>query len=133
MDDTQELQVQEKKELVGTEEQTVPSTFYVPYTDIFETEDALTVVMDMPGVGRDDLNVTVEKGVLGVEGRIDFSNYEGLDPVYTEYNVGHFSRNFRRSGKIDQDKINARMADGVLTLVLPKAAEAKPRRIEISS
>lgn len=132
MADSQELQVQEKKELVGKEEQTVPSKFYVPYTDIFETEEALTVVMEMPGVGRDNLNVTVEKGILSVEGRIDFSNYEGLEPVYTEYNVGHFSRSFRLSGKIDQDKINARMVDGVLTLVLPKVEEARPRQIKIS-
>ena len=133
MAESQELQVQEKKELVSKEEQTVPSKFYVPYTDIFETEDALTVVMDMPGVKRENLNVTVEKGILGVEGRIDFSNYEGLEPVYTEYNIGHFSRSFSLSSKIDQDKINARMVDGVLTLVLPKAEEAKPRQIKISS
>ena len=132
MADSQELRVQEKKELVGKEEQTVPSRFYVPYTDIYETEDALTVVMDMPGVGRDSLNVTVEKGVLTVEGRIEFGNYEGLDPVYTEYNVGHFMRSFSLSNKIDQDKIKARMDDGVLTLGLPKIEEAKPRRIAIS-
>ena len=132
MADSQELRVQEKKELVGKEVQTVPSRFYVPYTDIYETEDALTVVMDMPGVGRDSLNVTVEKGVLTVEGRIEFGNYEGLDPVYTEYNVGHFMRSFSLSNKIDQDKIKARMDDGVLTLGLPKIEEAKPRRIAIS-
>lgn len=132
MTESQELRVQEKKELVGEEEQTVPTRYYVPYTDIYETEDALTVVMDMPGVGRDNLDVTVEKGVLTVEGRIELSNYKGLNPVYTEYNVGHFKRSFSLSNRIDQDNINAHMSDGVLTVVLPKVEEAKPRKIKIS-
>jgi HSP20 family protein len=90
------------------------------------------VVMDMPGVQRDRVDVTVEKDVLRVEGKIDFANYEGLNPLYTEYNVGHFMRRFQLSNKIDRDKISAAMEDGVLTLVLPKAEEAKPRQIKIS-
>lgn len=127
-----ELKVQEKKELVSNEEQTVPARYYVPYTDIYETEDALTVVMDMPGVKRDQVDVTVERGVLRVEGRIDFAGYEGLEPLYTEYNVGHFTRRFNLGSKIDQDAISATIDDGVLTLVLPKAEEAKPRQIKIN-
>lgn len=127
-----ELKVQEKKELVSNEEQTVPARYYVPYTDIYETDDALTVVMDMPGVKRDEVDVTVERGVLRVEGRIDFAGYEGLEPLYTEYNVGHFTRRFNLGSKIDQDAISATMDDGVLTLVLPKAEEAKPRQIKIN-
>jgi len=132
MAESKELEVQEKKELVSKDEQTVPARYYVPYTDIYETEDGLTVVMDMPGVQRDRVDVTVEKDVLRVEGKIDFANYEGLNPLYTEYNVGHFMRRFQLSNKIDQDKISAAMDDGVLTLILPKADEAKPRQIKIS-
>ncbi|MDH3475272.1 MAG: Hsp20/alpha crystallin family protein [Rhodospirillales bacterium] len=132
MAESKELKVQEKKELVSKEEQTVPAKYYVPYTDIYETEDNLAVVMDMPGVQRDKLDVTVEKDVLKVEGKIDFANYDGLDPLYTEYNVGHFTRSFNLSNKIDQEKISAKMEDGVLTLILPKAKEAKPRQIKIS-
>jgi HSP20 family protein len=90
-----DLQVQEKKELVEKEEQTVPARYYVPYTDIYETEGALTVLMDMPGVAKGGLDITVEKNVLSVEGKIDFSNYEDLEPAYTEYNVGHFQRALR--------------------------------------
>jgi HSP20 family protein len=66
-----------------------------------------------------------------VEGRIDFNKYEGLQPVYSEYNIGPYRRSFRISGMIDQDKITAELRDGVITLVLPKAERAKPRRIEI--
>jgi HSP20 family molecular chaperone IbpA len=129
---TKELTVQEKKELVSKEEQTVPAKFYLPYTDIYETRDSLTVVMDMPGVQRDKVEVTVEKDVLKVEGKIDFANYDRLDPLYTEYNVGHFTRSFNLSNKVDQKKISAKMEDGVLTLSLLKAKEAKPRQIKIS-
>lgn len=75
--------------------------------------------------------MSVENGVLTVEGKINFSKYEGLQPVYSEYNIGPYRRIFRISSRVDQDKIRAEMRDGVITLVLPKAAQAKPRRIEV--
>lgn len=127
----QELQVQEKREVERQQESTVPARAFLPPTDIFESEDALTIVMEMPGVDREDIAVNVENGVLNVEGRLDFSKYEGMQPVYTEYNVGHYRRSFSLSSKIDQDRISAQMQDGVLTLLLPKAEEAKPRRISV--
>ena len=126
------LQVQEKKELVEKEEKTVPARYYVPYTDIYETESGLTLVMEMPGVEKDDIDVKIDEDVLSIEGRIDFSSYSEMKPVHTEYNVGHFSRRFSLSSKIDQDKISADIHDGVLTLSLPKAEEAKPRKISIT-
>ena len=126
-----ELSVSEKKELAG-EEKTVPGRFFVPGADAYETEEGLTLVMEMPGVARDGLEVSLEDGVLKVEGRLDFSKYQGLTPVYTEYNVGHYARSFSLSDKVDQDKINATLEDGVLTLTLPKAPAARPRRIAIS-
>jgi HSP20 family protein len=126
------LEVQQKKELVAKEEKTLPARYYVPNTDIFESEDALTVVMEMPGVERKDIDIRVESNVLRVEGRIDFAKYEGLDPVYTEYNVGHYDRAFTLSDKIDQESISADLEDGVLTLTLKKAKQALPRRIAIT-
>lgn len=126
-----ELSVQEKKELVSKGEQTVPARHYVPTTDIYETDDALTVVMEIPGVEKKDIEVKVEDDVLRVEGRLDFGKYEGLEPLYTEYNVGHFARAFTLSNKIDQQQISAQLADGVLTLTLKKTKEATPRKIAI--
>jgi HSP20 family protein len=131
MAQSQALEVQEKKELVSKEENTVPARYYVPNTDIFETEDALTVVMEIPGVEKKDIEVKLENDVLRVEGRIDFSKYEGLDPLYTEYNVGHFARAFTLSREVDQQQIAAQLEDGVLKLTLKKAAKARPRRIDI--
>src|ERR1700737_4028577 len=128
---SQSLEVQEKKELVSKEEKTVPARYYVPNSDIYETEDALTAVMEGPGVEKKDIDVHLENDVLRVEGRIDFGKYEGLEPLYTEYNVGHFARTFTLSRKIDQQQISAQVEDGVLTLTLRKAKEAQPRRIAI--
>ena len=127
----QELQVQQKREVEKAQEATRPMRAFLPTTDIFETEDSLTMVLEMPGVVRDNIEVSVENGVLKVEGKINFDKYEGLQPVYSEYNVGPYRRTFRLSSRIDQDKISAEMLDGVITLVLPKAEEAKPRRIEV--
>ena len=131
MSKSQALEVKEKKEVVSKEEQTVPSRYFLPTTDIYETDDALTVVMEIPGVAKRDIEVNLEDDVLRVEGRIDLSQYEGLEPLYTEYNVGNFARGFTLSRKIDQQQIHAQMEDGVLTLTLKKTKEAQPRRIQI--
>jgi len=131
MANPQELAVREKKELASKEERTVPGRFYVPYTDVYETEEALTVVMEMPGVDRKDVEIELKDDVLRVEGRIDFSKYEGMEPIYTEYNIGHWTRSFALSDKVDRERIAAQLEDGVLTLTLAKAKEAQPRRISI--
>ncbi len=132
MAESQSIQVQEKKELAQKEEKTVPARYYLPNADIYETEDALFVVMEVPGVEKKDLEISLENDVLRVEGRIDFSKYNGLDPLYTEYNVGHYSRAFTLSNKIDRQQIGAELVDGVLKLTLKKAQDAMPRRIAIS-
>jgi HSP20 family molecular chaperone IbpA len=129
---SQALEVQEKKELVSKEEKTVPARYYVPTTDVYETEDALTLVMEIPGVDNQAVDVSVENDVLRVEGRIDFSKYEELEPLYTEYNIGYFARSFTLSTKIDQQQISAQLDDGVLTLTLKKAKEALLKRIPVN-
>ena len=127
----QELQVQKKRELEKTEETTIPARVFLPTADIYETQDALTVVLEMPGVEKSNVDVRVEDGILEVEGRLDLSKYQGLQPLYTEYNIGHYSRTFQLSSRIDQNKIGAELKDGVLSLTLPKVEEAKPRSIEV--
>jgi len=127
----QSVTLQQKKELVSKEEKTVPARYYVPPTDIYETDDGLTLVLDLPGVEKKDIDVELEDDVLRIEGRIDFSKYGGLEPLYTEYNVGHFARAFALSDKIDRDRIEAELDEGVLTLTLRKSLAAQPRRIPI--
>jgi HSP20 family protein len=84
----QELEVREKKELVSKDEKTVPARYFVPSTDIHETEDALVVVMEVPGVESKDIAVDLENDVLRIDARIDPGKYQGLQPLYTEYNIG---------------------------------------------
>ena len=132
MDTKQELQVQQKRELDKKEESTIPVRVFVPTADIYETQDALKVILEMPGVEKGNVNVHVEDGVLNVEGRLDLTKYQGLLPLYTEYNIGHYARSFRLSNKIDQDKIDAELKEGVLSLTLPKVEEVKPRTIEVN-
>jgi HSP20 family molecular chaperone IbpA len=132
MSGSQELTVRDKQELAQQEEKTIPSRYFVPAADIFETEEALTVVLEMPRVASNNIDVQIENNTLRVEGKIDHSAYTGIDPVYTEYNVGHYARVFALSDKIDQEAITARVEDGVLTLTLPKSKDALPRRITVN-
>ena len=128
----QELPVQQKREVEKKQESTVPTRAFLPVADIFETDQALTVVLEMPGVSKENVQIDVENDVLTIAGQIDYSGYEGLQPLYTEYNIGNYSRSFQISSKIEQDGIKAELNDGVMTLVLPKAERAKPRRISVS-
>jgi HSP20 family protein len=131
MTSTQELQVQKKRELENKEESTIPARVFLPAADIFEGENDLTVILEMPGVEKSDVDIHVKDGALNVDGRLDLTKYRGLQPLYTEYNIGHYSRSFHLSNRIDQNKIAAEMKDGVLTLKLPKAEEAKARTIQV--
>jgi HSP20 family protein len=105
----QELQVQEKREVEKKQESTIPSRTFLPSTDIFETDRALTVILEMPGVDKERVDISVENDILTIEGRIDYSKYEGLQPVYTEYNIGPYARSFQISSKIEQAEISAEL------------------------
>ena len=128
----QELQVQKKREQEKREETKIPARIFLPMADIYETQDALTVILEMPGVEKNNVDVRVEDGVLHVEGKLDLSKYRDLQPLYIEYNVGHYARSFQLSSKIDQNEIEAALKDGVLSLTLPKVEEAKARTILVS-
>src|SRR4029079_5954667 len=131
MASTQELQVQKKREMESKEETTIPARVFLPNADIYETSSELQVVLEIPGIEKNNVDIAVEDGVLQVEGRLDLSKYSGLQSLYTEYTVGHYARSFQLSSKIDQTKIAAEMKDGDLSLTLPKVEEAKARTIQI--
>ena len=129
---TQEVAPQEKKELTQAEERTEAGKFFSPYTDIHETAAAVVVTMEMPGVDKSSVDIRLDKGVLTIEGTVNPARYEAWRPIYSEYNVGGFIRTFTVSTKIDSARISAAMADGVLTVTLPKAAEAVAQRIHVN-
>ena len=128
----QDLEVQKKRPVQSKEESTAPVNMFVPITDIFETEDALTVVVEMPGVEKGNVDISVKERILSIDGRLDFEKYAGMQPLYTEYNIGNFHRRFSLSSKVDASNIRAEMGDGLLILTIPKAEEAKAQRIEVS-
>jgi HSP20 family protein len=129
---SQEVTPREKRELRESEERTEAGRFFSPYADIHETDRAVVVALEVPGVDRNAIDIQLEKSVLTVKGTIDAAKYESLRPIYSEYNVGNFVRTFTVSPKIDSSGIAATVADGVLTIELPKAREAQTRRIAVS-
>lgn len=130
-DEAKELQVSEKKELASPAEQTKTGLVFTPNVDIFETETAITLLADIPGVMPDDLNIDLKDNVLTLTGEIQKGESETEKPVYSEYQTGSYYRQFSISEMIDQSKIEARVTDGVLRLALHKVEKAAPRRITV--
>jgi HSP20 family protein len=126
-----EMQIQQKQEVQQAGEPTKPEKRYVPVVDIFETEEAVNVLAEMPGVAREGVEVELENETLTIRGVASASVLEGETVLLQEFEPGNYLRKFTVAESIDQEKIQATMVDGVLSLVLPKVAPAKPRRIEV--
>ena len=134
MADTQSMQV-EKEEITPTEdtERTRDVRCFVPRSDIYELEDQIVIVADVPGAAEESIQVTVEKNVLTINAFVDQAAPEGYSLSFAEYEVGDYSRSFRLSNEIDREKIEATVRDGVLRLYLPKAGEARARTISVKA
>jgi HSP20 family protein len=118
----------------GTDiETTRQRPIFLPHTDIYEREDAIVVVAEMPGVNRDDVDVNLENNELTVSGHAEGPQVEGHELSYAEYETGDYQRRFRISAPIDAEKIDASMKDGVLRVILPKSKEAQPRKVEVKA
>jgi len=128
-----EITIREKEEIKKEEgEPTKAGVYYSPAVDIYETDTAITVQTDLPGVSKENLEIKVEDRQLTIIGLVAEPE-QRLSPVYREYGIGGYTRTFKLGDTIDQSQINASLKDGVLSLVLPKADRLKPRRIEISA
>jgi HSP20 family protein len=126
----QELKVQQRKE-VQQEESTKDQKTFVPAVDIFETENEVTVIAEMPGVGPNGADVDLEEDVLTIRGDMEDSPLEGARTLVQEYESGSYLRRFTVAETIDQEKISASMSGGLLTIILPKMEPAQPKKIEI--
>lgn len=116
-----------------TPETTRRAPVWRPLTDIVETPEGVMLMVEMPGVGPDDVEVTLEKRVLTIRGRSRAGEPGGLRPVHAEYEPGDYERAFTLSEDFDGDRIEARMKDGVLTLRLPRAEMAQPKAIKVAA
>jgi len=130
--DKRELEVTEKKAIEPTiGEPTREGVMYTPQVDIVEDPSSITVFADLPGVKRDNLVIDVREGVLSLTATVD-PLPDHWQPTYREYQEGGYDRRFSLGDRIDTDKINAKLENGVLALVLPKAEAQKPRKITIA-
>ncbi len=114
-------------------EQTHTRPVFAPAVDIYETDEALVILADMPGVSKDSLTVRLEDDVLTLEGEAPEVVGEGETVLLQEYRTGRFWRQFAISEAIDREKIEATLTNGELKLVLPKAEAAKPHKIEVKA
>lgn len=117
---------------VAVPELTHDATVFAPQVDILETEEELTLHADMPGVDLDGVDIRFEHGELTLCGRV-VPRLEGVQFMNREYDVGDFHRSFKIGSSIDSSKIAAQLADGVLTVHLPKNEAVKPRRIQVAA
>ena len=128
-----DLQAKQKAELQTSAEQTKPGLVFTPAVDIFETEKEMTLLADMPGVKPDDLVIVLRENVLTLTGEVVSLEHPEEVDVFKEYRTGKYYRQFTLSEVIDQNKIEAKMENGVLNLVLPKVEKAAPRKITVSA
>ena len=119
----------QNKSLSSREETRSEERYVTPPVDIYENGDALIVTADLPGVSKENLDVRVENNLLTIRGKP--SHVASGDPVYREYELASFFRQFELNEKVDQANISAELQHGVLTLRLPKAQGAQPRQIEV--
>jgi HSP20 family protein len=134
MADEKSLDVQKQEILTGEEtERTRECACYVPRTDIFETEQEIILLADMPGVSSANLEVTLEKNVLTISGNNDLQLLQGYTLDHQEYEPGDYQRRFTLSEEIDREKIEATMKNGVLRLILPKSGPAKTKKINVKA
>lgn len=127
----------QKQEITESESEEVERTrecrCFIPRSDIFETEDRIVVVSDMPGVDENSVDITLEKNVLTINGNVDTNEPEGYSLAWAEFETGDYQRSFRISNEIDHEKIEATIKDGVLRLNLPKVEQAKLKKIQVKS
>ncbi|HUG91054.1 MAG TPA: Hsp20/alpha crystallin family protein [Planctomycetaceae bacterium] len=123
--------VNQDYQAAGETERTSSRPVYRPRVDILDTQDAVVLLADLPGVAEDGADVTLEKNVLTIRGSVAPAEDDGLQDVVTEYGIGEFERVFTLTDEIDRSAIEATMKDGVLRVRLPRAREAASRKIDV--
>jgi len=128
-----DLKVREKQEVDLSVEQTRPGLVFTPDVDIFETENDIILLADMPGVKAENLTIDLRENVLTLSGYSDDEENRDTSVLISEYEVGKYYRQFNIAEVVVQDKIDAQLSDGTLRLTLPKVEKAKPRQITVKT
>jgi len=123
--------VKEEKELSEGVERTRPRRVFVPRATIYEVNNDIVVLVDMPGVKPENIDITLENNELKINGYVNELQPEGYSLVYSEYGIGDYERSFVVPQDIDREKIAAKLKDGVLELHLTRAEEFQARKIDV--
>lgn len=132
MTDKQELQVREKKELKQDGETTRQGIHFRPDVDIYEGQEELVMVADVPGSCNEGIELDLKDNTLDLMATVSDIDAK-WKPIYMEYEIGHYARQFRLGQIVDVNKITAQVKDGVLSVTLPKIEKALPRKIQVVS
>jgi HSP20 family protein len=133
MVESKDIKVKEKKGLAPAVESTRPGPVFTPAVDIFETDEFITLLADMPGAKLDTIKIDLKDNVLTLQGEADAPEGPNETDVLREYRTGRFYRQFTMSEIIDQSRIEASYTDGILRLLLPKVERTKPRLITVKA
>jgi len=131
MAERKELEKKKSSEVAASEE--AIERFIRPRTSVYEYDDSVKIIMDIPGVNKDNLDISYKQGELMVVGRREKWNRDDMKPCYSERFDGHYRRVFSVDETLDARKIDANLSQGVLELTIPKTEAVKPRKIEIKS
>jgi HSP20 family protein len=133
-DETKAMQVQEQEIVpeLGTERMR-DRVCFVPRSDVYETDENVFVIVDMPGVDDGNVDITLENNILTINGNTTLEKPDGYSLAFAEYTPGDYERKFQLTDRINREGIEATFKDGVLRLTLPKAEEAKVRKINIKA
>ena len=125
----------QKEEITAAEdtERTRECRCFVPRADIYEVDDQIVIVADVPGVDENSVEIMLEKNVLTINAYVEPVEMQGFALAFAEYEVGDYQRSFKLSDEIDREKIQATIKDGVLRLYLPKAGAALARKISVKA
>lgn len=130
----QAMEVQKQEEAPAEEmERTRSRRSFVPRADIYETEQEIILLADVPGANEKTVDITLEKNILSITAYVEPVVPSGYEIAYAEYEEGDYQRSFRLSDEIDRDNIGAVVSEGVLRLRLPKAQEAKSKKITVKT
>jgi len=126
------MEIQEQEMVPEESERTRECRCYIPRTDIYEVDDEIVIVLDMPGINENAIDITVEKNILNVKGYSQMNELENYSLIFSEYEQGDYERSFQIYDTIDRENIQAIYKNGVLKIVLAKAEQAKTRKITVN-
>jgi len=118
-------------EAVEKVERTRDRKVFAPAVDIYETDEAIVLIAEMPGVDEKNIDVTLDNDVLTLRGQVNYDIPEDHELVYNEYALGDYERSFTVNEVIDADKIEAEYHNGILTVKLPKAEPVKAKKVQV--